>query len=212
MVSHFPVYMFIFEQNFFMKLVFASHNIHKIKEIRALLPGFIELLSLSDIGCYEEIPETADTIEGNAQLKAAHVVQHYGYDCFADDTGLEVDSLNGAPGVYSARYAGEDKKDTENIQKLLRELRGKDNREARFKTVIALYLNGQTQLFTGLCEGEISTKPTGAGGFGYDPVFKPQGFEQSFAEMDASQKNEISHRGRALEKLIVYLRSLTLNP
>ncbi|MGY5847195.1 non-canonical purine NTP diphosphatase [Salegentibacter sp. HM20] len=188
-----------------MKLVFATHNKNKLEEIKALLPEHIELLSLDNIGCTEEIPETANTIEGNAKLKADFVKKHYNLDCFADDTGLEVEALNGAPGVYSARYAGDQKDNQANIEKLLSELEGKTNRKAAFKTVIALNLKEKEESFTGLCPGEILTEKRGAKGFGYDPVFLPQGKQQSFAEMSLEEKSKISHRARAFSKLIGYL-------
>ncbi len=190
-----------------MKIVFASHNPNKIKEIKLLLPPSIELLSLADIGCTQDIAETADTIEGNAQIKATYIKDHYGFDCFADDTGLEVDALDGAPGVYSARYAGPQKIDAENIQKLLRKLAGNSHRSAQFKTVIALSNYKGTHLFTGICKGIILKEPKGKDGFGYDPIFQPIGYPQSFAEMPTSLKNQISHRKKALEKLIVYLQA-----
>ena len=185
-----------------MKLVFATHNPNKFEEIKSLLPGHIELLSLSDIDCKEDIPETGDTIDENAIIKAEYVRNNYGYDCFADDTGLEVDSLAGAPGVFSARYAGENKDDNANIDKLLSQLEKRDNRNARFKTVIALNLKRHENLFTGICEGSILSERRGEKGFGYDPVFLPKGFEKSFAEMDMSEKSKISHRGIAFKQLI----------
>lgn len=191
-----------------MKLVFASHNPHKVDEIRHLLPDFIEVLSLNDIGCIEDIPETAPTIEGNARLKVQYVRDHYNLNSFADDTGLEVDVLHGEPGVYSARYAGPAKKDTDNIEKLLQNLNGKEQRKAHFKTVIALDINRNIQEFTGLCKGEILTQKRGGHGFGYDPVFLPDGYTKSFAEMSQEKKSQISHRGKALQKLIVYLQAL----
>lgn len=190
-----------------MKLVFASNNKNKIQEIKHQLSAEIELLSLEDIGCHEEIPETADTIEGNAILKADYVTKNYGYDCFADDTGLEVDALNGAPGVYSARYAGEQKNADDNMNKLLTELGGKTNREARFKTVIALNLNGEQHLFTGIVNGNITTEKTGNEGFGYDPVFKPEGLDVTFAQISLGEKALLSHRGRAVKQLINFLKS-----
>lgn len=189
-----------------MKLVFASNNKNKLEEIRHQLPSDIELLSLEDIGCQEDIPETADTIEGNAILKADYVTQHYGFDCFADDTGLEVDALNGAPGVYSARYAGEEKDASANMDKLLGELDGNKNRKANFKTVIALNSNGTQHLFTGIVEGTITTEKTGDKGFGYDPVFKPEGLEHTFAQISLSEKALLSHRGRAVKQLIQFLK------
>ncbi|MGB7785402.1 MAG: non-canonical purine NTP diphosphatase [Salinimicrobium sp.] len=187
------------------KLVFATNNLNKLKEMKALLPEDMELLSLSTIGCCEDIPETSETIEGNALQKARYVKEKYGYDCFADDTGLEVEALNGAPGVYSARYAGENKNSEENIDKLLLELNDKDNRKARFKTVIALILEGREHLFEGICEGEILKKRLGEKGFGYDPVFQPVGYSQTFAQMNLEEKSGISHRGRATRKLIEFL-------
>lgn len=189
-----------------MKLVFASNNKNKIQEIRHQLPQAIELLSLEDIGCTEDIPETADTIEGNAILKANYVTERYGYDCFADDTGLEVEALNGAPGVYSARYAGEQKNAEDNMDKLLAELKAKTNRSARFKTVIALNLNGQQHLFTGIVGGEITTKRAGDKGFGYDPIFKPEGLPYTFAQLSLDEKAKLSHRGRAVQQLIAFLK------
>ena len=189
-----------------MELVFATHNRNKLKEIKALLPESIELLSLNDINCTEDIPETADTIEGNALLKAEYVKENYGYDCFADDTGLEVDVLGGEPGVYSARYAGEEKDDKANIQKLLENLKEQQNRRAQFKTVIALCLNDNRKIFTGICKGIILEEKRGTNGFGYDPVFKPEGEEVSFAEMEMSKKAAISHRGKAFNQLISYLK------
>ncbi|UAB80351.1 non-canonical purine NTP diphosphatase [Marixanthomonas sp. SCSIO 43207] len=188
-----------------MRLVFATHNKNKLKEVKALLPSYIEVLSLTDIGCNEDIPETADTIEGNAMLKANYVRDTYKLNCFADDTGLEVRSLNGEPGVYSARYAGEDKDSEANMQKLLQNLENKEDRSARFKTAIALTLNNSEILFLGICEGQITTEKKGTGGFGYDPIFKPDGCEETFAEMKLTQKSEIGHRGKAMRQLIEYL-------
>ena len=190
-----------------MKLVFASNNHNKILEIRHQLPQDIELLSLEDIGCHEDIPETADTIEGNAILKANYVTRNYGYNCFADDTGLEVEALNGAPGVYSARYAGEQKNADDNMDMLLAELEGKNKRSARFKTVIALNLNGQQHLFTGIVNGEITTERAGDKGFGYDPIFKPEGLSYTFAQLSLDEKQALSHRGRAVQQLIAFLKS-----
>lgn len=190
-----------------MKLVFATNNPNKLKEVKALLPAHITLLSLSDIGCAEDIPETADTIEGNAIQKASYIQQHYGYDCFADDTGLEVAALNGAPGVYSARYAGPKKNAADNMDKLLSELEKFTNREAQFKTVIALSLNNEMKTFTGICAGGITTAKKGDKGFGYDPIFLPNGFNKTFAELELSEKNKISHRGLAAHKLIEFFSS-----
>ncbi|WP_423818354.1 non-canonical purine NTP diphosphatase [Salinimicrobium sp. TIG7-5_MAKvit] len=193
-----------------MKLVFATQNKNKVKEIQALMPKGIELLSLEEIGCSEDIPETSPTIEGNAIQKADYVKEKYGYDCFADDTGLEVAALNGAPGVYSARYAGEEKSSDANIEKLLKELQSKEDRSARFKTVIALHFEGQLHTFTGICPGNVIFERKGSQGFGYDPVFQPEGKELTFAEMDLSEKSEISHRARATQQLIDFLASTKL--
>jgi len=190
-----------------MQLVFASNNLNKIKEIQSILKGSIELLSLSDIGCHEEIPETADTIEGNAILKANYVTEKYGYDCFADDTGLEVLALNGEPGVYSARYAGEQKNADDNMNKLLDALKDKLDRSAQFKTVIALNISGQQHLFTGIAKGEIMHDKTGNHGFGYDPVFRPETYTETFAVLSSEIKNKISHRAKATQQLIDFLNS-----
>lgn len=189
-----------------MKLIFATHNLNKLVEIQSLIPKNIELLSLTDIGCHEEIPETADTIEGNARQKALYVKENFGYDGFADDTGLEVEALNGKPGVFSARYAGEDKKDADNIKKLLKNLSGKTNRQARFKTVICLVWKEKEYFFEGICRGKIIEEKRGEEGFGYDPIFVPEGQEKTFAEMQLSEKNSFSHRGKAVEKLIAFLK------
>lgn len=190
-----------------MKIVFATNNKNKISEVQALIPNHIKLLSLEDINCQEDIPETQNTISGNALQKAEYVKTHYGYDCFADDTGLEVEALNGAPGVFSARYAGTQKNANDNMQKLLFELQGKTNRSAQFKTVIALHLNGQTHTFTGICEGEITHNKHGEKGFGYDPIFRPKGYQETFAQMDLSLKNTIGHRGKAISQLIHFLNT-----
>jgi len=190
-----------------MQLVFASNNLNKIKEIQSILNGSIQLLSLEDIGCHEEIPETADTIEGNAILKANYVTEKYGYDCFADDTGLEVTALNGAPGVYSARYAGEQRNSDDNMNKLLEALANKENRSAQFKTVIALNLKGNQHLFTGLAKGNIVLEKTGNHGFGYDPIFQPENYDETFAELPSDIKNKISHRAKATQQLIDFLNS-----
>lgn len=190
-----------------MKLVFASNNKNKIKEIQLLLPKNIQLLSLEDIGCTVDIPETADTIEGNAILKADYITKNFGYDCFADDTGLEIESLNGEPGVFSARYAGEQKKDTDNMNLLLENLKNKTNRNAQFKTVIALNLKGEPQqLFEGTIKGEIIHEKRGNQGFGYDPIFRADGYSKTFAELSIAEKSKISHRGIAVNKLIVFLQ------
>lgn len=190
-----------------MKLVFASNNKHKIAEIQSMLPESIKILSLEDINCLEDIPETADTIEGNAILKADYVTQKYGYDCFADDTGLEVNALNGEPGVYSARYAGEQKNADDNMNKLLDALKKEENRNAQFKTVITLNLNGKQYLFTGIAKGEITLTKTGTNGFGYDPIFKPENFNETFAELPLETKNTIGHRGKAVKQLIDFLNT-----
>ncbi|WP_269236950.1 non-canonical purine NTP diphosphatase [Flavobacterium flavigenum] len=190
-----------------MKLVFASNNKNKIKEIQSILKESIQLLSLEEIGCHEEIPETADTIEGNAVLKANYITQKYGYDCFADDTGLEVHALNGEPGVYSARYAGEQKDSNDNMNKLLEALKDKSDRSAQFKTVIALNLNGSQHLFTGIAKGNITLDKTGNNGFGYDPVFQPENYTETFAELASEIKNKISHRAKATQQLIDFLNS-----
>lgn len=189
-----------------MELVFASNNKNKIKEVQQLLPSTIKILSLEDIGCHEEIPETADTIEGNAILKADYVTQKYGYDCFADDTGLEVEALNGEPGVYSARYAGEQKSSEDNMNKLLDNLSQYKNRDAQFKTVIALNYNGKQRLFTGIAKGKITSEKSGNQGFGYDPIFQPEGFQETFADLPMETKNQISHRGKATKMLISFLK------
>jgi XTP/dITP diphosphohydrolase len=188
-----------------MQLVFASNNKHKIQEIQALVPTDFQILSLEDIGCFEEIPETANTIEGNAILKANYVTKNYGYPCFADDTGLEVDALLGAPGVYSARYAGEQKNAEDNMNKLLHELGYITNRKAQFKTVICLNINGTQQLFTGIINGKIIHEKTGLNGFGYDPIFVADGSDKTFAELSLQEKASISHRGIAVTQLLAFL-------
>ena len=193
-----------------MKLVFASNNKNKIQEIQALVPNTIQIVSLEDIGCTEDIPETADTIEGNAILKANYVTSNYGYDCFADDTGLVVDALNGAPGVYSARYAGKQKDANDNMDKLLSELKDESNRKANFKTVIALNLNGKQNLFTGIINGKIIEEKIGTNGFGYDPIFVADGFDKTFAELSMEEKSTISHRGIAVKELILFLQKQSL--
>lgn len=190
-----------------MKLVFASNNKNKIIEIKALLPGVFKILSLEDIGCTEEIEETENTIAGNAKLKADYITKKYGYDCFADDTGLEVEALDGAPGVYSARYAGENVTYEDNVQKMLKEMKGESNRNAQFKTVIALNLKGKQYLFNGICEGAITNNKHGDEGFGYDPIFRPNGFKQTFAKMSLEEKGKISHRGLASKELVAFLKT-----
>ncbi|MGB2143685.1 MAG: non-canonical purine NTP diphosphatase [Flavobacteriaceae bacterium] len=187
-----------------MNIVFATNNSNKIKEVQALLPSHIKLVSLEEIGCVEDIPETQDTIEGNAIQKADYIKTHYGLDCFADDTGLEVMALDGAPGVYSARYAGPQRNADDNMNLLLSELASKDNRSARFKTVIAMHFQGEFITFEGICEGEITKSKTGTEGFGYDPIFQPTSFEKTFAEISLDEKNRIGHRGKAVSKLVTY--------
>lgn len=188
-----------------MQLVFASNNPNKIKEIQLLLPKEIAVLSLEDIGCFEDIPETAPTIEGNAIQKANYVTEKYGYSCFADDTGLEVEALNGEPGVFSARYAGEQKNTTDNMDKLLLNLSSQSNRNAQFKTVICLNINNKQFLFEGSIKGKIITEKRGTGGFGYDPIFIPNSYDKTFAEMNIEEKSIISHRGIAVKKLVGFL-------
>jgi XTP/dITP diphosphohydrolase len=189
-----------------MQLVFASNNKNKIQELQSMLPETITIVSLESIGCFEDIPETADTIEGNAIQKANYVTEKFGYDCFADDTGLEVDALNGEPGVFSARYAGEQRNADDNMNKLLVALLDKNNRKAQFKTVIALNLNGKQHLFTGIAKGEITLEKIGNQGFGYDPIFQPEGFPETFAQLSLEIKNKISHRGKATQQLITFLK------
>ena len=190
---------------FTMRLVFATHNLNKLKEVRQLVGPDIELLSLGDIGCDEEIVEDGSTLEENAAIKANHVYRNYGYSCFADDTGLFVDCLDGAPGVHSARYAGPMQNSSDNLSKLLLEMEKYDHRSAHFKTVIALNLEGELHLFSGMIQGSITPDIKGTEGFGYDPVFLPNGHEQTFAEMPLSQKNSISHRALAFKKLADFL-------
>lgn len=187
------------------KIVFATNNAHKLEEIREIMGDSWQVLSLSDIDCHDDIPETADTLEGNAIQKAMFVKEHYGYDCFADDTGLLVNALDGAPGVYSARYAGPGHDSAANMALLLRNMRGKDNRKARFSTVIALIEDSSLKTFEGSVSGEIIEEAAGTEGFGYDPVFRPDGYDVTFAQMSAEEKNAISHRGRAVARLIDYL-------
>lgn len=190
-----------------MKIVFATNNLNKLKEVQAMVPSHITLLSLKDIGCFEDVPETQETIEGNAIQKAEYIKVKYGYDCFADDTGLEVDALNGAPGVYSARYAGPQRNADDNTNKLLTELNNNTNRQAQFKTVVALQLNDKLHTFTGICKGAITTDKKGQGGFGYDPVFQPENYTQTFAEITLEEKNKIGHRGKAVQQLVAFLES-----
>ena len=189
-----------------MKLVFATNNKHKLQEVRDIVGDKVEVLSLADIGCYDDIPETADTLQGNALIKARYIYEKYGLDCFADDTGLEVESLDGAPGVYSARYAGEECDSEANMRKLLENLTGKTNRNAQFRTVIALIINGEEMLFNGIVKGVIATEKKGDSGFGYDPIFVPEGHSASFAQMSSEMKNSMSHRFRATQQLSDYLK------
>lgn len=191
-----------------MKIVFATNNQNKLREINQIVGEKIQIIGLSEIGCTEDIPEEEPTIEGNARAKSIYVLKNYKVDCFADDTGLEIEALDGRPGVYSARYAGEGCNFQDNVDKILSELKGVENRKARFKTVISLVIDGVETQFEGVVEGEILEKETGKEGFGYDPVFKPIGYDQTFAEMPAELKNKISHRGLATKKLVDFLLSL----
>lgn len=188
------------------RLVFATNNRHKLRELQHIIGDSFVLMNLEDIGCFEDIAETAPTLEGNASLKAFHVYSNYGYDCFADDTGLEVKALHGNPGVFSARYAGEAKDADANMNKLLGELKGVKDRKARFRTVISLVIGGKEIRFEGVVNGTILEEKRGAEGFGYDPVFVPDGYSKSFAEMGLAEKNEISHRYRAVQKLVNWLK------
>ncbi|MDR0613842.1 MAG: non-canonical purine NTP diphosphatase [Dysgonamonadaceae bacterium] len=187
------------------KIVFATNNRHKLDEIRSILGASYTIVPMDEIGCSEDIPETADTLEGNALLKAQYIKTHYGYDCFADDTGLEVKALNNAPGVYSARYAGESKDPKANMRKVIKELENQTDRSARFRTVIALLLGEKEYLFEGIVEGKLIEEARGNAGFGYDPVFVPEGFMETFAEMGVDVKNKISHRAKAVEQLKKFL-------
>jgi len=187
------------------KLVFATHNKNKLAEIRNILKNY-EVVGLRDIGCMEDIVEDADDLQGNAKIKADYVTNNYHLNCFADDTGLEVEALDGAPGVFSARYAGEGCSYHDNVVKMLAAMKGKTNRKARFRTVIALNLNGKQYFFEGIVNGRILEEEQGNGGFGYDPIFQPDGYEESFAEMSMEEKNKISHRGRAVQKLVEFLQ------
>ena len=190
------------------KLVFATNNAHKLEEVAAILGDQVELLSLNDIGCQTDIPETAETLEGNALLKSSYIYKNYHLDCFADDTGLEVEALNGAPGVYSARYAGNAHDSEANMKKVLQKMQNIPERQARFRTVIALILGDKEYLFEGIVNGEILTSKHGQKGFGYDPIFRPEGFQESFAEMPLHEKNGISHRGQAVRELCRFLNNL----
>ena len=191
-----------------MKLVFATNNKHKLQEVRDIIGSVVEILSLADINCNDDIPETADTLDGNALIKARYIYGKYNVNCFADDTGLEVDALDGAPGVYSARYAGDGHDSEANMRKLLENLTGKNNRDAQFRTVIALIIDGEEKLFNGIVKGRITEEKRGDSGFGYDPIFVPEGYSESFAQMDSSTKNSISHRYRATKQLSDYLKEL----
>lgn len=190
------------------EIVFATNNLHKLSEIREIIGDKFKILSLKEIGCNEDIPETANTLEGNAEIKARYVKEHYGYDCFADDTGLEVDALGGEPGVLSARYAGENHDSQANMNLLLKNMSGKENRAARFRTVIALIIGEELTLMDGIVEGEITHDRAGDSGFGYDPIFRPLESKLTFAQMSSEDKNKISHRGRATAKLIVKLKNM----
>ncbi len=189
------------------KLVFATNNAHKLEEVKAILEPEYQIVSLKELGCFDDIPETEKTLDGNALLKARYIFDKYGVDCFADDTGLEVKALNGEPGVYSARYAGEENNAQENMKKLLKNMTGVESREACFRTVIALIESGEVRFFEGKIEGKIAEDPKGTAGFGYDPVFVPDGYQLSFAELGLEEKNKISHRALAVEKLTKYLKS-----
>lgn len=188
------------------KLVFATNNQHKLDEVSQILEGKVELLSLKDINCDTDIPETADTLEGNALLKAQYIHEHYGLNCFADDTGLEIEALNNEPGVYSARYAGTDKDSEANMLKVLSKLKGIENRKAQFRTAVSLILDNKTYLFEGVIKGEIIKEKRGEQGFGYDPIFVPEGYNQTFAELGGDIKNTISHRALAINKLCDFLK------
>lgn len=191
-----------------MKLVFATNNLHKLREVSEIVKTGFSIVSLSDINCTEDIPETQETIEGNASQKSHYVFDKFGYNCFADDTGLEIEALNGEPGVYSARYAGESCSFEDNINKVLSKMEGLTNRNARFKTVFSLIIDSKEYFFEGIVNGEILNERHGSGGFGYDPIFRPAGYELTFAELSAEEKNKISHRGIATQKLADFLQKL----
>lgn len=191
-----------------MKIIFASNNKNKVQEIQNQVPKSIQIVTLDEIGCTEDIAETGTTLEENAIIKANYITEKYGLPCFADDTGLEIDALNGEPGVYSARYSGEDKNADKNMDLVLQKLGTSNNRKAQFKTVIALNINNEQHLFTGIVEGDIRNKKTGTNGFGYDPIFEPENLGKTFAEMTIDEKNKLSHRGRAVEKLIKFLSNI----
>lgn len=199
----------MFIKTYKMQLVFATNNLNKLAEVQKMLPASIQLLSLKDINCFDEIEETATTLQGNAAIKANYITEKFGYNCFADDTGLEVEALQGAPGVYSARYAGESANAENNMQKLLTALENSSNRKAQFRTSICLNLNDKQYFFDGICNGEILKNKQGKEGFGYDPVFKPENHTKSFAEMTSEEKNKISHRGLAIKKLIEFLNTVS---
>ena len=190
-----------------MKLVFATHNLNKLKEVKEMVPEGIEILSLSDINCTEEIEETGTTLEENARIKVTYVKDHYGYDCFSDDSGLEIDSLNGAPGVYSARYAGEDKNNDNNIKKVWKNLKDKENKSGQFRTIIAADIKGKKSFFEGIIRGTLIDEKRGEGGFGYDPIFVPTGHSKTFAELEKKVKNIISHRAKAFSFFVKDLNS-----
>lgn len=191
-----------------MKIIFASNNKNKVQEIQNQVPKSIQIVTLEEIGCTEDIEETATTIEGNAIIKANYITEKYGLPCFADDTGLEIEALNGEPGVYSARYAGEDKNADKNMDLVLEKLSTSTNRNAQFKTVIVLNINKEQHLFTGIVEGKIRNEKTGTNGFGYDPIFEPENLGKTFAEMTMEEKNKMSHRGRAVEQLVIFLSKI----
>ncbi len=191
-----------------MKIVFATNNLKKLKEIKAFMPQGIDIISLEEVGCFEDIPETGDKLKDNALEKARYLKNYYGFDCFADDSGLEIETLNGAPGVYSARYAGPERNSQANMDKVLKELEGHFNRKAKFRTSIALILNGKEYLFEGIVDGNISLEKNGNEGFGYDPIFFPENSDRSFGQMHIEEKGRISHRGRAVKKLVDFITSL----
>ena len=191
-----------------MKIIFASNNKNKVQEIQNQVPKSIQIVTLEEIGCTEDIAETGTTLEENAIIKANYITEKYGLPCFADDTGLEIDALNGEPGVYSARYSGEDKNADKNMDLVLEKLGTSTDRKAQFKTVIALNINNEQHLFTGIVEGDIRNEKTGTNGFGYDPIFEPENLGKTFAEMSLEEKNKLSHRGRAVEQLIEFLNNL----
>jgi XTP/dITP diphosphohydrolase len=191
-----------------MKIVFVTNNPNKLKEIKAFMPQGIDIISLEEVGCYEDIPETGDKLKDNALEKARYLKNYYGFDCFADDSGLEIETLNGAPGVYSARYAGPERNSQANMDKVLKELEGHFNRKAKFRTSIALILNGKEYLFEGIVDGNISLEKNGNEGFGYDPIFYPENSDRSFGQMHIEEKGRISHRGRAVKKLVDFITSL----